>query len=172
MNWKKIVCLGETVSLKMPEDWNRPSDEVLEKIFPYRKKPQEIYVSQDKDHIITLNILDKELQDKQIYPAISAIKRLVGHMYPESTKEAPTLIGTEAGKVGYFFYITGGIKGDNCHCMFVLPIKGKFMMGSSHFPESQFVKDRVLLLDILKSIKANDGVEDIFGRYGENGVCR
>ena len=172
MKWKEIICLGEKVYLKMPEDWNRPTNDIVEKIFPYRQKPQEIYASQDTDHIITLNILDKELQEKQIYPAIFEIKRLIGHMYPESIKEAPTLIRTEAGKAGYFSYITGGIKSDYYHYMFVLPIRGKLMVGSSHFPKNHFKKERLLLFDILKSIKPNDNVEDIFDRYGESGVHR
>lgn len=172
MKWKETICLGEKVCLKMPEDWNRPSNDMLKNIFPYRQKPQEIYASQDTDHIITLNILDKKLQEGQIYPAILEIKKLICHMYPESIKQTPTLIKTEAGKAGYFSYITGGIKSDNYHYMFVLPIGGKLMMGSSHFSENYFKTESQILFDILKSIKANDNVEDILDRYGENGVHR
>lgn len=172
MKWKDVVCLEEKVYLKMPEDWDIPSYDILEKIFPYRLKPQEVYVDQEAAYIFTLNILEKELQEKQIYPAISEIKRLIGHMYPESIREMPTLIGTKIGKAGYFSYITGGIKNNNGHCMFVLSIMKKMMVGSFHFPEKNFNKDRLLLINILKSIKVNDGAEDIFNRYGESRVRR
>lgn len=172
MEWKEIVCLDEKVSLKLPGGWNRPPSEILEKLFPYRQKPQEIYASPNTDHIITLNIMEKKLQEKQIYPAILEMQRLIGHMYPESIQDPPTVIRTEAGKAGYFSYITGGIECDNYHYMFVLPIRGKMMMGSSHFSKGQFEKERPILLDVLKSIKVNNNVEGKSGRHGENRVRR
>lgn len=160
MNWKEILCLDERANLMLPDDWNRPTSEIVEKIFPYKQKPQEIFVSLDLQHILTLNILEKVLQEEQVYPALLEIQRLIVHMYPESIRETSTLIKTEAGIAGYFSFITGGIKYDNCRYMFVLPIRGKMMMGSYHFPDNLSKENRLIFFEVLKYIKPSEDTEE------------
>lgn len=167
MNWKEILCLDEQIYMKLPEDWDRPSGETIATKFPYGKKPQEIFANPDTYHIITLNILEKSLQENQIYLAILEIQRLISHMYPESIRESAKLYSTESGIAGYFSFITGGLECDSCHYMFVLPIKGKMMLGSSHFPEQQTKEERLIFFEVLKSIKASGDIEE--GRSDGNG---
>lgn len=153
MNWKEILCLDEKIYLMLPDDWIRPSDEIIAKKFPYRQKPQEIFVSLDAHCILTLNLLEKTLQEKQVYPAILEIQRVIGHIYPESVMEPSTLFQAKAGKVGYFLFMTGGMEYNNFHYMFVLPIDGNMMMGSYHFPESQTREESLVFFDALNSIR-------------------
>lgn len=173
MNWKEIPCLGEQAYIKLPEDWDRLSSETAAIKFPYSQKPQEIFANPDTYHIITLNILGKALQERQTYPAILEIQRLISHMYPESIREFSRLFRTESGKAGCFSFITGGLECDSCHYMFVLPIRGKMMLGSSHFPEHQIEEERQIFFEALKSIKAGGDIEEgKSDRHGENGVRR
>lgn len=173
MKWKEITCLEEQVGLKLPEDWSRLSNEMVAKKFPYRRKPQEIYVSPDTCHIITLNIFGKTLHENQIYPAIKEIKRLISQMYPESIQESPRLFETKTGMAGYFSFVTGGIEYSNLHYMFVIPIGGRMMMGSSHFPETLIKEEQMIFLEVLKSIQeVVDTEEEKADKYGENRVRR
>lgn len=173
MKWKEIPCLDEQVYVKLPEDWIRPSGETVAIKFPYRQKPQEIFADPDTYHIITLNILGKALQERQTYPAILEIQRLISHMYPESIRENSRLLRTESGMAGYFSFITGGLECDSCHYMFVLPIRGKMMLGSSHFPKDRTEEERQIFFEVLKSIKTGEEVEEgKSDRHGENGIRR
>ena len=81
--WQEINCLDDEVILKLPEDWNRPEDEVIAKKFPYISKPQEIFADLQERKIITFNLLDKQLVDEQVYPAIKEMQRLINRLYPE-----------------------------------------------------------------------------------------
>lgn len=171
MNWKEIPCLREQAYVKLPEDWIRPSSETVAIKFPYRQKPQEIFANPDTYHIITLNILEKALQERQIYPAILEIQKLISHMYPESVRESTRLFRTESGIAGYFSFITGGLECDSCHYMFVLPIRGKMMLGSSHFPEYQVKEEKLIFFEVLKSIKVRGDIgEGESDRNEENRV--
>lgn len=153
MNWKETLCLDEKIYLILPDDWIRPSEETVAKKFPYRQKPQEIFASLDTHCILTFNLLEKPLQEKQVYPAILEIQRVIGHIYPESVLESSTLFQAKTGKAGYFSFITGGMECNNCHYMFVLPIDGKMMLGSYHFPESQTREESPVFFEVLNSIR-------------------
>lgn len=173
MNWKEIPCLNGQVHLKLPEDWGKPSSSMVEKKFPYRQRPQEIFISPDAHHIIAFSILGKALQEQQVYPAILEIQRLISHMYPESIWKPSRWINTEHGMVGWFSFITGGISCDEYHYMFILPVEGKMMLGSYHSPGHQIKEEEMLFLEILKGIRLHDGVEeDKSKKHEESGLRR
>ncbi len=85
--WQRISCLGDQISLMLPSGWTRPSDEVTEKKFPYHSKPQEIFADDSISRLMTFNMLEKQLQNQQVYPAIREIQKVIVHMYPESVRE-------------------------------------------------------------------------------------
>lgn len=160
MTGKSIVCLGKQISLEIPEDWNLLPDEMAAEKFPYRTKPQEIYASQDAGQIITFNILEKSLVEKQVYAAIWEMQRLINRMYPESIRDAAKTIRIKAGMAGYFSFLTGGIQYDSGHCMFILPVHEKMMMGSYHFPAEDYKKDMAVFWEMLKSLKVDREIEE------------
>lgn len=173
MNWKEVLCLDEQVQLRLPEDWNRPSSSIVEKKFPYREKPQEIFACPNVRHMITFNILEKSLHEQQIYPAISEIQRSISHIYPESIYRSSRLIKMESGSVGYFSFITGGIGSDSCHYFFILSVKGKMMLGSYHSSEYQIKEEEQFFFEVLRSIKVcGNGEGDKSNRHEENGAHR
>ncbi len=158
--WQEINCLEEQILLKLPQGWKKPREEVITKRFPYSSKPQEIFTDLDERKIITFNLLDKQLHDEQIYPAIREIQRLISRLYPESIRKEARLFKVNAGISGGFTFITGGMKYDTVHCMFILPVNEKMMLGSYHFPLEKIVEDEIILLDILKSICVKSSTED------------
>lgn len=160
MNWKEFLCLDKRVCIKLPENFERPSKEIVEKWFPYPQKPQEIFADPNAYSIFTLNILGKALEEKQVYSAILEIQRLISHMYPESVEESSQLFITESGKAGYFSFTTGGLDGDKNHYMFVLPVRKKMLLGSFHFLKDVAQREKLIFFEAMKSIKANENIAE------------
>ena len=170
--WQEISCLEEQVLLKLPEEWKRPTDEVIAKKFPYNSKPQEIFADLHERKIITFNLLDKQLVDEQVYPAIKEIQRLINRLYPESIRKSAGIFKVNAGMSGRFTFITGGMEYDTAHCMFILPVNERMMLGSYHFPLEEIAEEEAVLMDILKSICVISSAEDEAEDYERTGVHR
>lgn len=164
-NWQEINCLKEQVFLKLPEDWKRPVEKVIAKKFPYNSKPQEIFADLDGRKMITFNLLEKQLREAQVYPAIREMQRLFNHIYPESIRKTARQFKVNAGVSGWFLFTTGGMKYDTAHCMFILPVNEKMMLGSYHFPVENIKEDEGVLLEILKSIQVKDREKNTWGNH-------
>ena len=168
-NWQTVKLFEDKISLVLPEGWNCPSIEVLEQKFPYDSKPQEVYMDEDRDRVFTCNILEKTLREDQVYAAINEIQRLIGHMYPESIRNKPRTLATKAGMAGWFSYMTGGIKEDKCHIMFVMSLERKMFFGSYHFTADNEVEEQRVFLQILKQVELlHEEEEDV--RYGKGRI--
>ena len=85
--WQEISCLDKQVFIKIPKDWKRPENEVINRKFPYNSKPQEIFSDLYETKVITLNLLAKQLQESQVYPSIKEIERFINSIYPEINRK-------------------------------------------------------------------------------------
>lgn len=157
---QRISCLDDQITLILPTGWTRLSDEMTTKKFPYHSKPQEIFADDGVSRIITFNILEKQLQNQQVYLAIHEIQTVIVHMYPESVKEPAQKKSTEIGDAAFFSYVTGGIKEDNGHIMFIVSVQEKMMLGGYHFPAAQLNDERETFLEILQSIQVKEDIEE------------
>lgn len=154
--WQEISCLAGRIRLKLPEGYGKPSEEVMALKFPTTPGPQEAYINQEETRIFTFNLLDKPLQEQQVYQAIWEIRKMLNHAWPESTRIEPKEIKTGAGRAGWFAFVTGGCKEDSVHCMFVLSVEGSMMFGSYHFPDRELEADRKIFVEMLKSIRVEE----------------
>lgn len=168
--WKQISCLEERMDLEIPGDLKRPSNEVIEKKFPYNVHPQEIFINPEISRILTLEMLEKPLRDIQVYPAIMEIQRLIRHIYPESIRKAARILQVSAGKAGTFTFITGSVKGDMAHCMFILPFHESMMLGGYHYPVENEAEEQASILRILQSMRVRSTEEKELKSYAENRV--
>ncbi len=146
-------CLQGRIRITLPQGWQRPSNEILARKFPYRTTPQEVFSDTQAEQIITFSLLDKQLQEKQVYTAVREIQRVISHIYPESIREQARMIRIQAGAAGIFAFITGGIREDAYHSIFILPVDEKMLLGSFHLPEGQAESGRKTLMDIMRSIQ-------------------
>lgn len=151
--WQAVSCLADKMHLRIPEEYRKPSDEVAAVKFPISPRPQEIYINPKGNKILTFNLLDKPLQEQQVYPAILEMQRVISHVYPESIRAQAKEINTDAGTIGWFAFVTGGIKEDSMHCMFILPLDDNMMLGSYHFPAEQMEENRKIFMQMLRSIQ-------------------
>lgn len=156
LKWQKVQGLEEQICIKIPKNWKRPTKEVVIKKFPYREKPQEIFISPEGKRILTYNLLERQLQGKQVYPAILGLQRMISRIYPESVVEQAKVLRTTAGSVGSCSFLTGGMNGDGYHYMFVLPVYERMMLGSYHFPAEWLSEERLLFLNIVRSIEIKE----------------
>ena len=146
-------CLQGRIRITLPQGWQRPSNEILARKFPYRTTPQEVFSDTQAEQIITFSLLDKQLQEKQVYTAVREIQRVISHIYPESIREQARMIRIQAGPAGIFAFITGGIREDVYHSMFILSVDEKMLLGSFHLPEGQAESGRKTRMDIMRSIE-------------------
>ena len=146
-------CLQGRIRITLPQGWQRPSNEILARKFPYRTTPQEVFSDTQAEQIITFSLLDKQLQEKQVYTAVREIQRVISHIYPESIREQARMIRIQAGSAGIFAFITGGIREDVYHSMFILSVDEKMLLGSFHLPEGQAESGRKTCMDIMRSIQ-------------------
>ncbi len=146
-------CLQGRIRITLPQGWQRPSNEILARKFPYRTTPQEVFSDTQAEQIITFSLLDKQLQEKQVYTAVREIQRVISHIYPESIREQARMIRIQAGPAGIFAFITGGIREDVYHSMFILSVDEKMLLGSFHLPEGQAESGRKTCMDIMRSIQ-------------------
>lgn len=160
IGWQEMTCLEEKIFFKMPQDWERAGDEIIAHKFPYAIKPQETFTNPEDDRFLTWNLLDKPLQETQVYPAIREIQKLINHIYPECILKPAGQIQAETWTAGYFVFVTGGIQYDVAHCMFILPVREKMMLGSYHFPIEKMADDMQVFMEILKSIQIAAEDED------------
>ena len=135
------------------EEYGRPSDEWMAVHFPAVPRPQEVYSSPEGNGILTCNLLDKPLREEQVYPAVREIQWLIGRLYPESIRVTAREFRTDACRIGWFAFVTGGTREDSMHCMFVLPLEDNMMFGSWHFPEPLWTENRKRLLQMFESIR-------------------
>lgn len=63
------------------------------------------------------------------------------------------MIRIKAGVAGIFAFITGGIREDAYHSMFILSLDEKMLLGSFHLPEGQAESGRKTCMDIMRSIE-------------------
>ena len=63
------------------------------------------------------------------------------------------MIRIKAGEAGIFAFITGGIREDAYHSMFILSVDEKMLLGSFHLPEGQTESGRKTCMDIMRSIQ-------------------
>lgn len=151
--WQEADCLAGRLRLRIPEEYGRPSEEWMAVHFPAGPGPQEVYCSPEGNGILTCNLLDKPLQEEQVYPAAREIQWLIGRLYPESIRVTAREFRTDACRIGWFAFVTGGIREDSIHCMFILPLEDNMMFGSWHFPEPSWSEDRKRLLQMFESIR-------------------
>lgn len=159
-SWQEITCLERNISFRLPQDWQRARDEVVEHKFPYSIKPQEIFVDLEENKFLTLNLLNKPLQETHVYPAVYEIQRLISRMYPESIQKSANRLQAAAGMIGYFVFVTGGIMHDTVHCMFILPVKKMMMFGSYHFPIEGMPEEMPFFKKVLRSIQVLEDEKD------------
>lgn len=159
-DWQEITCLTEKISIRLPQNWEKAGNEIIAYKFPYSIKPQEVFMDLGEDKFLTWNLLNKPLQEAQVYSAIYEIQKLISHIYPESIQKSTCRFQVAAGIVGYFVFVTGGIKHDTSHCMFILPIKKMMLFGSYHFPIEGMLEEMMFFKKVLRSMQILDDEKD------------
>lgn len=155
-----VSCFDGQMEVTLPGDVEMASEEKVIKKFPYDDKPQETYMNYNGEKIITFNLLDKQLSDIQVNPAIREIQRMIGHIYPESIHRQAVCIRIDAGKLGWFSFVTGGLSKDHIHILFILSVLDSMMVGSFHFPTDCEQEGIEEFYKMVKSIKVNQNAQE------------
>ena len=155
--WQVSACLNGRIHMGMPEGWERPAETVLSERFPGSTGPEEIFADSGADRMLTLSRLGKHLQERQVYPAVREIQRVVSRVYPESVRDQAQTITVQTGSAGFFSFLTGGMAGDVCHFLFILPdAEERMLLGGLHLPAGELRSGKELLVKIIRSIKEED----------------
>lgn len=151
--WRELSLFEDRIKISIPKDFDRPKEEVLEQKFPYDSRPREIYGNENGSRLMTFELSDQELSEGEVRAAAFAVQKLIGHMYPESVEKQAAEAETPAGKAGWFYYVTGGIKGEQGHILFVLPVDGRMLLGGFHFSAEMERIEEELFLSMLERME-------------------
>lgn len=151
--WQEICCLGGQLLVQIPEEIKEAYDERIKEKFPYQPKPQEVRMNEEGDKIITFNLLECLLEESQVLPAIREVQRLINHKIPESIRTHARCMKLPAGMMGWFSFITGGLLDDVYHIMFLIPVSGKLMLGTCHFPAARELQEKENFFSMVESIQ-------------------
>lgn len=163
--WQAVLCLNGQLEIQLPEGFEVPSDDAVKRKFPYGQKPQEIYTDSTGEKIITFNVLQNMLEEGQVYIVIREVQRMIGHLYPESIQRYARCNRTEEEIVGWFSFVTGGLAEDCIHILFILPLNGKMMLGSYHFPEGDEAEETEVFLKIIRNIVVKKKAQEKAGGW-------
>lgn len=75
--WKEVLCLEEKLILLLPPNWTRMSKEGIDRLFPYKVQPKEIFGLEEEKKVFTLQLLSKPLGEDQVYAAVKEIRRVI-----------------------------------------------------------------------------------------------
>lgn len=151
--WRELSLFEDRINISIPEEFSRPPEEIVEQKFPYDSRPREIYGNENGSRIMTFELSDQELSEGEVRAAAFAVQKLVGHMYPESVEKQAAEVQTPAGKAGWFYYVTGGINGEQGHILFVLPLDGRMLLGGFHFSAEMERIEEKLFLEMLERME-------------------
>lgn len=153
IKWKETSCLDGKLLFQIPEEMKEASDGQIKEKFPFKPKPQEVCMNEEGDKIITFNLLESLLEEAQVLSAAREVQRLINHKVPESIKVHARCMKIPAGMLGWFSFITGGLLDDNYHIMFLMPVSGKLMLGTFHFPARMEKQEKEKFFTMVKSIQ-------------------
>lgn len=167
MQWEETSCLKGQILLRIQEKLKEPSNEKIKEKFPYQTQPQEIYMDEDGKIIFTLNLLEKQLEEGQLYSAVREMQRMINHIYPESIRNHARCMKVPAGMLGWLSFLTGGLSDDNCHIMFLMPVSGKMMLGSYHFSAGLEQEEKENFFRMARSIQVIGTEQEKDTSYGK-----
>ena len=82
---------------------------------------------------------------------------MVSRVYPESVRDQAQTITVQTGSAGFFSFLTGGMAGDVCHFLFILPdAEERMLLGGLHLPAGELRSGKELLVKIIRSIQEED----------------
>ena len=81
---RTIDCLNHELSIKLWAETVRPENKEISEKFPYAIKPQEVYMDQTGQKVVTLNLLENTIKENQVNIATKEIQRTIRQIYPES----------------------------------------------------------------------------------------
>lgn len=148
-----VECFNGAMEMEIQTELDRQTDEIKARKFPYVLKPQEVYADVSEKKIITLNLLENRLEDRQILTAIREIQRIIRQLYPESIYHRARCYKIMEGNVGWFSFVSNNLEEKYVHIMFVVPVDGRMMFGSYHFPSQSVQEETSNFIEMLKSIR-------------------
>lgn len=151
--WKEVLCLEEKLILLLPPNWTRMSKEGIDRLFPYKVQPKEIFGLEEEKKVFTLQLLSKPLGEDQVYAAVKEIRRVIEKKYPESSRLFIKRKKLKAGEAGWFSFVTGREEKEEVHYMFILSFNGELLLGSYHFPEREEGEELSVFHQLLKEMK-------------------
>ena len=90
---------------------------------------------------------------------------MIGHLYPESIRRCARCTRTQEEIAGWFSFVTGGLAEDRIHILFILPMNGKMMLGSYHFPEGDEAEETEVFLKIIRNIVVKKKTQEKAGGW-------
>jgi hypothetical protein len=121
----------EKMYVELPKNTITMPEEMVQKRYPFEKRPQHIYYQRLDALFFTFSLLQKPLRDKQVIEAIYASFQTIETAYPKSILERVNIINTASKRQCGWFAFQSPSLGMARYCMmYVTSINNRFMHGT------------------------------------------
>ncbi len=147
------------IRMELPSGFGEMEEERKAFFFPYEKRPEMIMEDRDEDVRLTLQFLENQKGDGDVYGAAAGVSRLVKEAFPQYGQS--TLHLSEEGQLsaGWFLLYMEELQAEHMKTVF-LPEEGMLMLLTVTYPEEKRAKWRELCRYIRKSVRVRaDGEE-------------
>lgn len=142
---------GGKFSVELPEGFEEMAEESREENYPYADRPDIILEDVSEDVQITLQFLEKELKEAEIWDAVSQVLELTESTFPEYKVSPEYLYEGGSTPIGWFLLNMGDMEKE--HVKAVLSVEDKMALFTLTYPTEKNFKWRPLFKYIFSSIK-------------------
>lgn len=142
---------GRKFSVELPEGFEEMSEESREENYPYTDRPEIILEDISEDAQITLQFLEKELKEAEIWDAVSQVLELTENTFPEHKVSPEYLYEGGSTPIGWFLLTMEDMEKE--HVKAVLSVEDKMALFTLTYPAEKNFKWRPLFKYIFSSIK-------------------
>lgn len=142
---------GGKFSVELPEGFEEMAEEGREENYPYADRPEIILEDVSEDAQITLQFLEKELKEAEIWDAVSQVLELTESTFPEYKASPEYLYEGGSTPIGWFLLNMGDMEKE--HVKAVLSVEDKMALFTLTYPTEKNFKWRPLFKYIFSSIK-------------------
>lgn len=142
---------GGEFFMELPEGFEEMTEESREENYPYADRPEIILEDVSEDAQITLQFLEKELKETEIWDAVSQVLELTENTFPEYKASPEYLYEAGSTPIGWFLLTMEDMEKE--HVKAVFSVENRMALFTLTYPIEKNFKWRPLFKYIFSSIK-------------------
>ena len=152
-SFNRVRVLDDAVSVVVPEQFGKMTEESARLKYPSEYRPQCIYTTDDGSINIAFDLSDYPLEKEQIEEKISEWKLAIKRVNPAYVFYLEKIEILNDRKIGYFDFKSYPLDQDLYSLIFITSIGGKLLMGTFNCPFTHYKDWKRLAIQMILSIQ-------------------